>query len=93
MIVKMAISQKVCDIITEVCQGLANFLSWLLGLLPDDPLDLNSLLSPPQGVKEVLAWVNWLIPLRVMVSMIATWFAAIMLFQVLRFGFKALQLI
>ena len=93
VIVNLAISQKVCDVILDVCEGIKNVLEWLLGFLPDDPLDLDKLLAVPKAVQDVLGYVNWLVPLGKMLAMVATWFAAIMLYQVIRFGLKAAHVI
>lgn len=84
---------KVCDWIVKVGQALGDFLSWLLGFLPDDPLDLNTLLAVPDSVYNALRYVNWFVPIGTCLSIIITWYAALILYQIVRFALKAAQLI
>lgn len=86
------ISQDICDAIVEVGEAIGRFLSWLLGFLPDDPLNLNKLLAVPDSVNNVLGYVNWFIPIGTCCSIILTWFTALILYQVVRFALNAAQL-
>ena len=88
-----SISQNVCEAIVEVGEAIGKFLAWILGFLPDDPLNLNNLLQVPSSVDRVLGYVNWFIPLGTCCSIILTWFAALILYQIVRFGLSAAQLI
>lgn len=92
MFIQATISQDVCDAIIEVGEAIGRFLAWILSFLPDDPINLTELLKVPESVDNALAYVNWFLPIGTCCSIILTWFAALIIYQIIRFGLNAAQL-
>ena len=89
----LSIEQTVSEAVQTVGNAIATFLSWLIGLLPDDPYKLSEVLAVPQAVRNVLGFVNWLVPIGRCVELILVWFGVVAGIWFIRFLLKLIHVI
>ena len=89
----LTIADTISDIILNIGEALQSFFSWIISLLPDDPYNLSEVLTIPQAVTDVLAFVNWLVPIGRCLQLIITWITLSLLFWFVRALLKVFQLI
>ena len=89
----LTISDTISDIILNIGEALQSFFAWIISFLPDDPYNLSEVLTIPQAVTDVLAFVNWLIPLGRCLQIVLIWITCILLFWFVRALLKVFQVI
>lgn len=64
---------------------LGTVFGWLGGLLPDSPF--TGYVQVTEGMRQGLAWLNWLVPISEMLVILGLWIAAVALFTAVKVAF------
>lgn len=67
-------------------QGFAAITGWLAEHLPQSPF--ANLTFDAGGFSDVLGWLNWIVPFKPILALMAVWLAAILAWRVVRFLIK-----
>ncbi len=89
----LSLKDTVVNVILAIGQGLKDFFSWIIGFLPDDPFDLNEVLTVPQVVRDVCGFVNWLVPIRRCLQLVLAWITLILAIWFVRVLLKLAHII
>jgi hypothetical protein len=65
-------------VIQSIIDGLGQALTWLVNALPESPFSALSNLS-----SNYMKWLNWLVPINQMVTILEAWTAAIIVYYLL----------
>lgn len=79
LLYSLSIKSTVIDVILTIGEGIRDFFSWIIGFLPDDPINLNdTIFNIPQPIENALAFVNWFLPLADMLILLGAWITLIL---------------
>lgn len=70
-----------------LASGIETIAGWLGDHLPRSPF-LDFMEELPQGFRDALGALNWLVPFRDMLALMSAWLAAILLWRAVRFVIK-----
>ncbi len=62
----------------SVISWLENGIRWIVGVLPDSPF-ANLDMTP---VKDILCYINWIVPVGFMLTALSAWLACITIFYI-----------
>lgn len=81
------------DFLDFLLNGIFGFLDGLLGIFPASPWEeieeaVSGFGQSLQIVQDVLAWINWLMPLNIAATITSIWIVAVFAYIAIKVGFK-----
>ena len=93
MFYTLSVKSTLIEIILNIGQAIGDFIRWIISFLPEDPYNLDEILTVPESVVRVLGFVNWLVPIGRCIQIILVWFAVIASIWFVRFLLKIAHII
>lgn len=88
--INLSISETVGNVFKTICDGIAYVINLILSILPDNPFDN---ISVPSDVTDVLQYLNYFIPVKAIIVVLAAWLGALVVLMIYKLVFAFFKLI
>lgn len=90
MLITLSIKDTLSRIWYSLCEGIASLIQYIYSFLPDNPFDSISI---PAEVSNILGYLNYFLPIKQFIVIIAAWLVALIGIVVYKLIFSFFKLI